>query len=227
MTTPTPQLAERRRLTSRLTIPIVLGTALLASVLGLGAFMLASISKVTDAIPTPAAIAAALAPEPYVEVGPVVVQSIQELAELTTVEMVEYAIIEKGTDQGWLQWARGDTVRLMAVAEIGAGVDLAAISVSDFRVTEDGVVYITVPHAEIHYVAADNEATTILEREKGLLTKGDPQLESEVRRIAETTLLDKAREGGILTQAEASAETVLTNFLIGLGYSDVSVTFSS
>ncbi len=226
MTTHTPQLRERRRLTSPLTIPIVLGTTLLASVLGLGAFMFAGISKVTDAIPSPAAIAAALAPEPYVEVGPVVVQSIQELAELTTVEMVEFAIVEKGTDQGWLQWARGDTVRLMAVAEIGAGVDLATMSPSDFSVSDAGVVNVTVPHAEIQYVAVDNDATAVLEREKGLLTKGDPQLESEARRIAETTLLENAHERGILTQAEASAEMVLTNFLIGLGYTDVNITFN-
>ena len=82
-----------------------------------------------------------------------------------------------------------------------------------------------VPHAEIKYVALDNEATTVLDREKGLLTKRDPQFESDTRRIAEATLLEKARERGFLAQAEMNAEVVLTNLLIGLGYSDVNDTF--
>jgi len=167
----------------------------------------------------------ALSPQPYEEIGPVVITSIRDMAQLTTVESVQYTIVEKGTDSGWLSWARGDSIRMFAVAKIGAGVDLSLMTVRDFDVSEDGVVEVTVPHAAITYVAPDNEATEVLEREVGLLTKGDPRLETEARRVADEVLMQAALDGGILDRAEQSARTVLTNLLMGLGYRDVVITF--
>jgi hypothetical protein len=52
-------------------------------------------------------------------------------------------------------------------------------------------------------------------------------LEGEARRVAETVLVDGAIEDGLLVQAEENATTVLTNFLLSLGYSDVVVNFGS
>jgi len=183
------------------------------------------VSQLVDAVPTPADLVAALAPEPYEKIGPVVVESVRDLATLTTVEMVEFTIVEKGTDQGWLEWARGDRVRLMAVAAIGAGVDLAAVQTSDFRLSDDGVVTVTLPHAELQYVDVDEEATQVIDRQKGLLTKGEPQLESETRRLADTILTQSALDKGILEQAEENASTAISSFLLGLGYSRVIVDF--
>lgn len=180
---------------------------------------------VIDTIPTPGDLAEAFEPEPYEEIGPVVVTSIRDLANLTTVEVVEYTIVEKGTDSSWLDWARGDSLRLFAVANIGAGVDLSEITVRDVSVDEDGVVEIQIPGAEIQYVAVDNDATQILEREVGLLTKGDPRLESDARQVAEQVLLESALEAGILDTAETNARNVLTDFLLSLGYRDVIVEF--
>lgn len=208
------------------TLLLTIGAVLLAATLAVGGFVAATVAKVVDVIPTPADIAAVFEPEPFLEIGPVVVRSVQELAELTTVEMVEYTIVEKGTDEGWLDWARGDSLRLMAVANIGAGVDLAGIRISDFKTLEEGVVRVTVPSAEIQYVAVDNEATQVLDRDKGIFTKGDPQLESEARRIADSVLLDSALEAGIIEQAEDNARMVLTNFLTGLGFTEVVVAFT-
>lgn len=178
-----------------------------------------------DAIPTPGDLAEAFEPEPYEEIGPVVVTSIRDLANLTTVEVVEYTIVEKGTDSSWLDWARGDSLRLFAVANIGAGVDLSQVTIRDVSVGDDGVVEIRIPSAEIQYVAVDNEATQILEREVGLLTKGDPRLESDARQVAEQVLVESALQAGILETAETNARNVLTDFLLSLGYQDVIVEF--
>ncbi len=205
---------------------LVLGALFLALVVAVGGFVTANVANVVDAIPTPADVVEVLEPEPYLEIGPVVVRSVRDLAQLTTVEVVEYTIVEQGTDEGWLQWARGDSLRLIAVANIGAGVDLAEIGVDSFSVSEDGVVEVILPPAEVQYVAVDSEATQVLDRDKGLFTKGDPQLESEARRIAETVLVGNATDEGILTKAEDNARLVMTNFLTSLGYEDVIVTFS-
>lgn len=207
-------------------VALILGGVFVATLLIIGGFVTWAIGGIVDAIPTPSDVAAVFEPEPFVEVGPVVVSSIQDLAGLTTVEVVEYAIVEQGTDEGWLAWARGDSLRMIAVARIGAGVDIAGISAQDFSVSDDGVVHVTVPSAEIQYVAVDNDATEVLDRDKGLFTKGDPQLEGEARRVAESVLVEGALENGILTQAEENARVVLSNFLIGLGYTDVVVEFT-
>jgi hypothetical protein len=76
-------------------------------------------------------------------------------------------------------------------------------------------------------VDVDNEATQILDRDLGIFAKGDPQLESEARRVAESVLLDGAIEKGILDKADENAITVLTNFFTSLGYSDVVVSFEN
>lgn len=206
-----------------------MGTALLVAMLvGLVAVIGLSIwgiRSIADAVPTPGDISAALEAEPYQEIGPTVVRSIRDLANLTTVEMVEYTIVEKGTDGGFLSWARGDSLELFAVARIGAGVDLGSINVRSFELFDDGVVELVVPSAEIQYVAVDNEATRILDRSTGLFTGGDPRLESDARRVAEDVLQQAALDEGILETAEENASEVITNFLLSLGYRDVLIEF--
>ena len=197
-----------------------LGVAFLISIVGI----VVAFRSLVDRIPTPDDVAAALAPEPYENVGPTVVQSIRSLADLTTVEYVEYTVIEKGTDSGILAWARGDSLTLLAVARIGAGVDLSAITADSFDVDPDtGVVTVRLPSPEIQYIAVDNGATQVIDRTTGLFTKGDPRLETDARQVAETVLLQQAESAGILQEAEDNAVTALTNFLLGLGYTQVEI----
>ncbi len=183
---------------------------------------------IVNRIPTMDDISTALEGEPFEEVGPVVIRSIRELANLTTVEFVEYTVVEKGTNSGILNWATGDSLTLLAVARIGAGVDLAGLDADSFTVDhENGVVTVRLPPADIQYVAVDNEATQVLDRTTGLFTGGDPRLETDSRQIAEDVLVEQARVSGIIDEAETNAAEVLTNFLLGLGYADVTVEFTS
>ena len=135
--------------------------------------------------------------EEFTEVSPAVVDSVRALAELTTVEMVEYTTVEKGNDSGWLNWATGDSIFLFAVAEIGAGVDLDRVYTESFSVDgESGRVTVELPSATIQYVSVDNEQTTVFDRDSGVFTDGDPQLESDARAVAEDVLVEAALEGG-------------------------------
>ncbi len=185
------------------------------------------VRTIISAIPTPGDIASVFEPEPYEEIGPVTITAIRDLAQLTTVESVQYTIVEKGTDEGWLAWARGDSLRMFAVARIGAGVDLSQLTVRDISVDEDGVVELALPAATIQFVDPDEESTQVLERDMGIFTSGDPGLESDVRRIADEVLVDNAIEEGILDRAEDNAQSVLTDFLLSLGYNDVVVSFEA
>ena len=200
---------------------------LLVLVVGLGLLTWWGVRTVISAIPTPGDIANVFEPEPYEEIGPVTITAIRDLAQLTTVETVQYTVVEKGTDEGWLAWARGDSLRMFAVARIGAGVDLADLTVRDITVGEDGVVEMTLPAAAIQYVDPDEDATQVLERDVGIFTSGDPGLESDVRRIADEVLVENAIDEGILQKAEENARSVLTDFLLSLGYEDVQVNFEA
>ncbi len=202
------------------------GIALVILIIGLLALIAWGVRGVISTIPTPDDVAAALEPEPYEEIGPVIISSIRDIARLTTVEAVEYTIVEKGTDRGWLAWARGDSIQLFAVARIGAGVDLSELSVRDVSVDpDDGVVELVIPRAEVQYVDVDNVATQILDRSTGIFTRGDPRLETDARQIADEILRQSAIDGGLLDRAEENARQVLTDFLLGLGYRDVIVEF--
>jgi hypothetical protein len=210
---------------TRSRFPSVLVT-ILALVVGLGLLTWWGVRTVLDAIPSTDEIASVFEPEPYEEIGPVTITAIRNLAQLTTVESVQYTIVEKGTDEGWLAWARGDSVRMFAVARIGAGVDLSQVSVRDVVLGEDGVVEMTVPAAVIQYVDPDEDATQVLERDTGVFTSADPGLESDVRKIADEVLVQNAIDSGILDKAETNARSVLTDFILTLGYKDVEISFA-
>jgi hypothetical protein len=159
---------------------------------------------------------------PYTDVGPAVIESVQSMARLTTVEMVEYTTIENGTDHGWMNWAREDRISMLAVARIGAGVDLERLSPGSFDVdAETGVVTVELPPAQITYVAMDDTASRVFDRATGLFTDGDPQLESRARRIASGVLEEAALEHGILAEAADHARVAVAELLRGLGYADV------
>ena len=82
-------------------------------------------------------------PEPYQDISPAMIDSIQAMSSLTTVEYTEHTTIERGTDSSWLDWARGDTIVMLAVADIGAGVSLEDMTVDSFIVEQSsGVVQI-------------------------------------------------------------------------------------
>ncbi len=160
----------------------------------------------------------------YTESGTTVVQSIRELSELTTVEVVEAMTLEKGNDAGILNFLRGDRISLLAVARIGAGVDLAEVADDDVVVDLDArTIRIRVPAPRITFVSLDNDATQVYDRDTGLLTRGDPQLESEARRAAEDLLEERALEAGILDEARQATRTRLEAFLRTLGFVEVRV----
>ena len=160
--------------------------------------------------------------EPFTQVGPTVVDSVHDVAKLTTVEMVEYTTVEKGNDFGWLNWARGDRIFLFAVARIGGGVDMELVTTTSFEVDEEtGSVTVELPPAEIIFVEVDIDATQVYDRDTGLFTKGDSQLESDARQVAEEVLVRAALEHGILEKAQANAETTIEGLLMGVGYTEV------
>lgn len=199
-------MADQRSVSNRLSGFVI------AAVLVVGAFFIGSVTGLFNPFGS----------SEFTQVGPSVVDSVQALADLTTVEMVEYTTVEKGNNAGWLNWARGDKIFLFAVARIGAGIDFDQVTVEDFEVDEDtGRVTIRMPRPEIQFIEVDEDQTQVYDRDTGLFTKGDAQLESDAREVAQQVLLQGAIDRGILQIAEKNARETLTEFLMGLGYTDI------
>jgi hypothetical protein len=107
---------------------------------------------------------------------------------------------------------------LIAQGEVIAGFDLAELGPEDVVVSTDGVTAtVTLPPAQILVSRLDNNKTQVYDRDTGVLSKGDPNLESEARRVAEGRIVELACESGILKRAVADGERNIENLVRALG----------
>ncbi len=155
-----------------------------------------------------------------------VVTQIQALARLETIQYtIEKVITADSGHPDALGFLFGDKLILVAHGEVIAGVDLAKIEAKDLDM-KDEVLYVTLPGAEIFVAELDNDKTHIYDRDTGLFTHGNVDLETIARQAAEEAILNVALDDGILVQAEINAEHYLIRLFDALGYSDVVFEFS-
>lgn len=155
----------------------------------------------------------------------VIVTEIQDLARLETASYSFEKVIraERG-EQDFLWGALGETLIFVAHGEVVAGVDLSKMQTDDLQVVDPETVMIHLPEAEIFHVVPDEERSYVADRDTGLLVGADPQLESLVRRQAVAELRAAAEESDILARANQNAEVYMSNFLRGLGFTNVTFT---
>jgi hypothetical protein len=102
-----------------------------------------------------------------------------------------------------------------------AGVDLGQLGPDDIWVDDRGRVFLLIPEPELFVVTLDNEQSYVYDRDTGLLTHGDVNLESTARQAAEEEIRKAALEDGILEQARVNAENYLYRMMRSLGFPDV------
>jgi hypothetical protein len=170
-------------------------------------------------------VATILNPTPTIIPDPVtIVHELRPLARLETMQYSVEKVITAETGQGPFGFLFGDRLLLVAHGTVIAGVDLDKLGRDDIQVEPDGSVTIALPIAEVFITALDNENSYVYDREIGLLSKGDVQLESAARLAAEQEMLAAAVEDGILEQAQTNAENYLYRLLRALGFADVTFT---
>lgn len=166
-------------------------------------------------------VASVLHPTPTILPDPVtIVHEVRSLARLETIQYSMEKVITAEIGQEMLPGLFGDKLLFVAHGEIIAGVDLAKLNPDDIRV-EGGVLYVRLPEAEIFVSRLDNEKSYVYDRETGLLTHGNINLETEARRAAEDEMRKSAVDDGILEQAQLNAENYLSRLLRALGYPEV------
>lgn len=166
-------------------------------------------------------VAEVLHPTPTIIPDPVtIVHEVRSLARLETIKFSLEKIITAETRQGVFGWLVGDSLLFVAHGEVIAGVDLNKLSPDDLRLEND-VLYVTLPEAEVFVVAIDNQQSYVYDRDTGIFTHGEVNLETEARRAAELEIEESALEDGILDLAAQNAESFLGRLFIDLGYARV------
>ncbi|RCK75414.1 MAG: hypothetical protein ANABAC_0705 [Anaerolineae bacterium] len=177
------------------------------------------LSELTQNVSTQ--VAQVLNPTPTIIPDPVtIIHSVRSLARLETIQYSVEKVITAESGQGPFGFLFGDRLLLVAHGVVIAGVDLEKLSPNDLRL-ENGVLYVRLPSAEIFIATLDNAKSYVYDRETGVLTKGNIQLETEARRAAEEEIRKAALEDGILEQANRNAQAYLLRLFLQLGYRDV------
>jgi hypothetical protein len=166
-------------------------------------------------------------PTPTIRPNPATI--IHEIRSLSRLETVTYSIEKVVTaeqNQQGLAGILGLDERLLFVAhgQVIAGVDLSKLELEDITITDDNVVLITLPPAEIFVATLDNEQSYVYDHQRGILNRvltEQSDLETLARRAAEETIREAALVDGILSIATTNAENTLEALLIGLGFEGV------
>jgi hypothetical protein len=146
-----------------------------------------------------------------------IIREVQSLARLETIQYSVEKVITAELNQGVLGPLFGDRLLFVAHGYVIGGVDLAALDTQDLLL-EDGVLYVTLPEAEVFVATLDNDKSYVYDRDTGLFKKSDKELETTARKAAEKAILDAALEDGILQQAQQNAEVYLERLFNSLGY---------
>jgi len=150
-----------------------------------------------------------------------VVKEMRQLGRLETSSFSVEKIIEakKGDGGPWSDFLFGDKLLLIASGEVVAGYDLAGLTEADLE-KEGSTLRLKLPAPQILSARLDNEKTRVYDRDQGLLTRGDKDLESEARLAAERSIREAACTSGILREAKENAVKQLGAILGALGYPD-------
>lgn len=150
-----------------------------------------------------------------------VIKQIESLNRLETASFTIEKIIDVKTTGGPLaDFLYGDRILLIAHGQVIAGFDMAKLNEDQVEIA-DKTVKMTLPAPEILVNSIDNNQTRVYDRNQGLLTKGDANLESEARKQAQAVIRDAACKGGILNEAEKNGRNQITALLRSLGFETI------
>ena len=159
-----------------------------------------------------------LHPTPTLLPDPVtIVNEVRALARLETIQYTVEKVITAEVNQGVFGPLFGDRLLFVAHGYVIAGVDLSSLAATDMNYA-DGILRVTLPPAEVFVATLNNNQSYVYDRETGILTKANPDLETSARTAAEQEILNAALDDGILAQADANARAYLLSLFNSLGF---------
>jgi hypothetical protein len=154
---------------------------------------------------------------------PTVVHQIQQLQRLETVNYTMDKIISGEHANPYLpKFLAGDRLLLVVHGEVVGGIDLGGLQPGDVLI-QAHKVSIHLPAAAVFSTRIDNARTKVYSRDTGLFSSPDPNLESEVREVAEQQIQQAALQDGILKTAADNARGTISSMLQGFGFREVDI----
>lgn len=158
--------------------------------------------------------------------APSVILAIQSLARLEGVSFhMERVVDIKSKEQAlWGLVEAEDSILLVAVGDVVAGVDLNKLRPGDITLSEPAhQARIVLPPPEVFSSRLDSQRTYVHSRETDLLAEGGHGLETEARKRAEVTIHDAALQAGILEHARRNTAHTIRALAGSFGYQNVIV----
>jgi len=175
-------------------------------------------------VPGELAAAATRKEEHSFDLGAIVTQ-MRELNRLETQSMRVMHVSTTNQSYGVIPDSLGgDSITLMAVGDVIAGLDLSLMKQEDVRFDSDGVLDVRLPTAQILVTRVDNDQTKVVKRDTGWFRKGDVDLESHARSFAEQGIRREALQKGILPIAQRNGEQRIAELLHKMGVQKIRFT---
>lgn len=216
--------------TSRNIFYIVLSIFLIITIIaiGIGTFLGFTVVKGAKSVTDPVGnLIRQIVVEATPEILPnpvVIIEEINSLARLETTSYSFQDILQIEQNQDLLFGVFGESLLFVAFGDVIAGVDLANMTADDLQVVSPTKVIVRLPDAEIFLADLDNDRSYVANRDLGLLTKGNPDLETKIRQEAEARMLEAALADGILDKANDEAQIFMETFLSQLGFTEIEFT---
>jgi hypothetical protein len=157
-------------------------------------------------------------PTPTIIPDPVTyITEIRALARLETIQYSVTQVVEYQDRQGTFAFLFGTKILVKIHGKVIAGIDMGKISPEHMRY-EGGVLYVTLPPAEVFSYELDESKTQAWDLQNGLFVDVDPNAVLEALQTGREVILKAAMEDGILTQAQINAEAFLLKFFAALGF---------
>lgn len=156
-----------------------------------------------------------------------VVRDIQSLERLITTTYSVEKVIEAGTDGNVFQEILyGDQLLLIAHGRVSAGVDLSKVTHDSVEI-DGSRVRLELPPTQVFDSYLLEDRTEVYDRDMGLLSKGDKDLESKARQAAAEYIVNAACEDGILATAADDAKKYFEDFFAMLDFQEVEIVVSA
>ncbi|MDX1993898.1 MAG: DUF4230 domain-containing protein [bacterium] len=162
-------------------------------------------------------------PTQTINISALVLERVQGLSQLTTARYNIVGVADISRDfPSILNAIYGEQVQLRVVGHAVAGIDLSGLTAEDVTLSE-GTLTIRLPPPQLQDCFLDEQETQVLDRDSGPLssTTGGPDLVAEARRYAIERIRDTSLEDGILSNANAEAQSALIAFFQALPLENV------
>ena len=170
---------------------------------------------------------ATFTPRPTPTATPTPITDIVAIHKLGRLEAMQYVMqtvvdIENERDTIWERIFGTDKLLLIATGEAIAGFDLDKVAPDDLTVNGPSV-RLTLPQPEVFSYFVDEDETYVYQRETGIFTPLDKELETRARQLAVTRLREWALQHDIIGKAETAGVARMEAFLRSLGFTSVTV----